>query len=207
MRNRFTPALIAGSLALTFAAAPLALAGKNESKDTAKMEQYTSEAQSAIKDAWLQGKLESALLFNQYLNSFAINSDVKNGVASLSGAVESDVDRELAGEIAESIDGVKKVRNDLVVDKNEATAKNDEADNRSKFRQKVDNATLTARIKTELLMNGSTSGLAINVDSRNGEVVLSGEVDSGEERALAEQIAANIDGTQSVENKLTVRGS
>ena len=65
-------------------------------------------------------------------------------------------------------------------------------------------ATLTARIKSELLFNGETSGLAINVDSDGGEVTLSGKVESDAERELAEQIAANVEGAQSVENRLTV---
>jgi hypothetical protein len=51
--------------------APTAIAG--DTADTT-MEQRTGQAQSAIKDAWLHGKLETALLFNEYLNSFAINS-------------------------------------------------------------------------------------------------------------------------------------
>ena len=44
------------------------------------------------KDAWLDGKAESTLLFNTNLNSFDINTDVKNGVVILTGKVESGVD-------------------------------------------------------------------------------------------------------------------
>jgi osmotically-inducible protein OsmY len=176
-----------------------------ESTDNS-MEQSTEQAQTAIKDAWLQGKLESALLFNEYLNSFAINTEVNNGVASLQGTVESDIDRDLAGEIAESIEGITKVNNELAVDKakTQAAKNSKDAEQREGFKQSVLNATLTARIKTQLLMNGNTSGTAINVDSKDGAVTLSGIVESDQERELAVRIASNTNGAQSVNDQLMV---
>lgn len=202
MKLRKFPAVIASSLLVGSIAMPVAFAGDAE-KPT--MEQRSESAQAAIKDAWLDGKLESALLFNEYLNSFAIDTEVKGGIAYLNGAVESDIDRDLAGEIAESIKGVTKVENKLTIDKNKvAMADKSDTDSRKGLKESVANATLTARIKTELLVNTNTGGLAINVDSKNGDVTLSGEVDSKQERELAEQIAKNTTGTRSVQNKLTV---
>jgi osmotically-inducible protein OsmY len=183
--------------------APAIHAGESTDKT---MEQRTEQAQTAIKDAWLQGKLESALLFNEYLNSFAINTEVNNGVASLRGTVESDIDRDLAGEIAESIEGITKVNNELGVDKakTQAAKNSKDAKQREGFKQSVLNATLTARVKTQLLMNGNTSGTAINVDSKDGVVTLSGVVESDQERELAVRIASNTNGTQSVNDQLMV---
>jgi osmotically-inducible protein OsmY len=163
--------------------------------------------QSAIKDAWLHGKLESALLFNEHLNSFDIDSDVKNGVVSLNGAVESDIDRDLAGEIAKSIKGVAKVENNLVVDKAKAAMAKDSdaAKERQGFKQSVSNATLTARIKSKLLLNGNTGGMAIDVDSNQGAVTLSGTVKSDEEKDLAIKLASNTSGASTVTDKLVVK--
>ena len=164
-------------------------------------------SQGAIEDAWIDGKLEATLLFNTHLNSFDINTEVIDGVAYLNGAVESDIDRDLAGEIAKSIKGVKKVENDLVVDSAKAQARNDSsayADKQS-FKQAVKDATLTASVKSKLLLNNNTSGMAINVDSNNGVVTLTGEVGSAEEKELAVRIAGNTDGAVSVEDHLTVQ--
>ena len=66
-------------------------------------------------------------------------------------------------------------------------------------------ATLTARIKTELLMNTNTSGLSIDVDSSRNEVTLTGEVNSDAEKDLAEKIAKNTSDNVVVNNKLTVK--
>tara|TARA_R110002096_G_scaffold155907_1_gene320307 strand:- start:7659 stop:8279 length:621 start_codon:yes stop_codon:yes gene_type:complete len=202
MKHYKLPVLIAGSLLLGGISTPVVYAGES-GKQT--MEHRAEETKSAVKDAWLDGKLESALLFNEHLNSFAIDTEVKNGVAYLNGAVESDIDRDLAGEIAQSIEGVTKVENKLTIDENKvAKANQSDTDTRKGFKQSVANATLTARIKTELLVNSNTGGLSIDVDSNSGQVTLSGEVESDQEKELAEQIAKNTTGTQSVENNLTV---
>jgi osmotically-inducible protein OsmY len=191
------------------AACPIAYSqglADNTTESSRSMDESVEQGQSAVKDAWLHGRLESALLFNEELNSFDIDTDVRNGVASLKGAVESDIDRNLAGEIAESIEGISGVSNELVVDKAKANmaSRSEMAREREGFKQSVLNATLTARIKSQLLMNGNTTGTDINVDSKDGIVTLSGSVETDEEKELAIRIASNTSGAQSVNDRLTV---
>ena len=50
----------------------------------------------AANDKWLETQLETAYLFNPHLNNFAIDIDVNEGDVMLSGAVRSDIDRDLA---------------------------------------------------------------------------------------------------------------
>lgn len=190
--------------ALVVATSPAAIGA--EDKNCQASEPAIESTKQELKDAWLQGKVETALLFNEFLNPFDIDTDVENGVVYLKGAVESDIDRDLAGEIAKSIDGVTDVENELVLDKAKALeARASEDSNPAKsFKQKVTNATLTARVKTQLLLNGNTSGMQIDVDSADGIVTLSGEVDSAQEKELAVRIAENTDGTVSVVDRLTV---
>ena len=49
--------------------------------------------------------------------------------------------------------------------------------------------------------------MAIDVDSDEGVVTLSGDVNSEQEKDLAEKIAANTEGTRSVNNNLTIEQS
>jgi len=44
------------------------------------------------------------------------------------------------------------------------------------FLRKVEDANLTAKVKSQLLWNSNTGGLAINVDTLDGVVSLSGNV-------------------------------
>jgi len=185
-----------------------ALAG--DKNDDCKMKNTGDRSsEQMVSDSWLDGKLESALLFNDQLNSFAIDTEVTNGVAYLSGAVESEIDIDLAGEVAKSVEGITKVENDLVVDaKATDKAKSSESyQQQSKWRQSVHNATLTASIKSKLLLNEHTDGLDMNVDSMNGVVTLTGTVNSEEESELAEQIAKNAKGSHEVKNRLVVKKS
>src|SRR5690606_17110698 len=90
-------------------------------KQQSEMNEHQTTFKAEVKDAWLQGKLETALLFNQHLNPFTINTEVKSGKAYLNGFVGSDIDADLAGEIAKSIDGITDVENDLQVDEAKAS--------------------------------------------------------------------------------------
>jgi len=205
MDRKHTMPLIVATALLGFTAGPSVVIAADQ--PTVATGTQGEANQSAIKDAWLDGKLETALLFNEHLNSFDIDTDVKNSIAYLRGAVESDIDRDLAGEIAKSINGVTKVENELVVDKARAARSkdNDAAKERQGFRQSVSNATLTARIKSQLLMNGNTGGMAINVDSNQGVVTLSGTVKSDQEKDLAIKLASNTNGATSVTDRLVVK--
>jgi osmotically-inducible protein OsmY len=69
----------------------------------------------------------------------------------------------------------------------------------------IDDATLTAKVKTALYKSKDASGTAINVDTFKGTVQLSGFVDSESEKQRAGEIAAAIDGVKKVENNLSVK--
>ena len=159
----------------------------------------------ATNDQWLEMRLETAYLFNPHLNNLSIGTEVKNGNVMLSGTVRSEIDRDLAEEIARSLDGVKSVGNAL--DVREDTEQPGLAESDTDFLQKVKDATTTAQVKTRLIGNGNIIAGEIDVDTQNNVVRLSGEVGSDTERQLAEFIAKNTAGVQSVSNELEIRRS
>ncbi|RUO42205.1 hypothetical protein CWE22_08690 [Pseudidiomarina aestuarii] len=69
----------------------------------------------------------------------------------------------------------------------------------------MSDAAITARIKTALAEAEQVSALDINVETINGNVVLSGVVMSDAERDLAEQLAEGIKGVESISNDIEVR--
>jgi osmotically-inducible protein OsmY len=156
----------------------------------------------AANDTWLEMQLETAYLFNPHLNNLTIDPEVKNGEVMLSGTVRSDIDRDLAEEIARSLDGVKSVGNSLAVEEDleEQTLSASDTD----FLQKVKDATTTAQVKTRLIGNENISAGDIDVDTRNSVVRLSGKVGSDTERQLAEFIARNTSGVLAVANDLEI---
>jgi len=150
------------------------------------------------KDAWLDGKAESTLLFNGHLNSFDINTDVKDGVVILTGKVESEVDKALAEELVESLKGIKSVDNRLTVLNNEK-----EKDDNELLSSLTDSKIETV-VKTKLLFESEVSGTSIEVEVDNGVVTLMGEADSGSAKELALAIAKNTKDVKSVVDKLKV---
>ena len=71
--------------------------------------------------------------------------------------------------------------------------------------QAVDDAAITAKVKTALAKDKDTSAMAVNVDTDKGYVTLKGEVKSASERDKAAQLARNVEGVRGVNNNLAVR--
>lgn len=153
-------------------------------------------------DLWTDARLESAYLFNRHLNNFNIQTQVHDGAVLLTGKVGSEIDKDLAEEIALSLDGVRSVDNQLFVTDSLDQPGAEVAAHGGK--ELVDDATTTARVKTRLSANEKLSGLKIDVDTKNAVVTLSGNVDSDAERQLAGLIARNTPKVESVDNALRV---
>jgi osmotically-inducible protein OsmY len=153
------------------------------------------------KDAWIDGKAETTLLLNGNLNSFTIDTHVRNGKVTLSGEVESAVDKALAAELIEGLDGVTSVDNKLVVKKDSKSAADNEQNSA------LLDAKIATVVKTSLLFEPETSGIKINVDVKDSVVTLSGEVDSSAEKDLAIAKAKNAKDVVDVIDKLTVAKS
>lgn len=172
----------------------------------AEAEQRTECLRAAdASDRWLDTRLETAYLFNPHLNNLTIDIEVRNGNVMLSGTVRDDIDRDLAEEIARSLDGVKSVGNSLKIRPDADASHLSETD--SDFFQKVKDATTTAQVKTRLFANGNIPAGDIEVATENDIVKLSGVVGTDTERQLAEFIARNTSGVASVTNELAIERS
>ena len=72
--------------------------------------------------------------------------------------------------------------------------------------KKIDDATLTTRVKSALDSDSNLKTLTINVDTAGGVVTLKGAADTQENRQKAEQIASSVEGVRTVKNELVVSG-
>jgi osmotically-inducible protein OsmY len=73
--------------------------------------------------------------------------------------------------------------------------------------QKMDDAAITAQVKTRLLADDQTRTININVDTEAGVVTLRGTVPTEAAKARAEEIAKAVDGVQVVANSLLIGDS
>ena len=135
-------------------------------------------------------------MLNGNLDSFDINTDVKNGKVILTGKVDREVDKALATELVMSLDGVADVDNQLTV----SEEMNGEDD--GEVMQSLNDAKIETVVKTRLMFESEVSGMDIDVESEMGEVTLSGTVDTDAERQLAIKIAENTNDVKNVVDML-----
>jgi len=70
----------------------------------------------------------------------------------------------------------------------------------------LDDSTVTAKVKAELIKDAGMKGLNISVETFKGQVILSGFVDNDTQLRRAIQIASGVRGVQSVKNGLQIKG-
>jgi len=152
-------------------------------------------------DAWLDGKLETALMLNGELNNFEIDTQVNKGMVTLTGDVNNETEKDLAGQIAKNIEGIKDVDNELVV---KPEYKSDVETTASSFTRSWHDMTITAGLNMEYAANDDLKATEINVDTDAGVVTLHGKVKSEAAEDLAVEMAKGYDNVISVKNDLTV---
>ncbi len=147
-------------------------------------------AGESVDDTWLHTKVKAKLVG---FGTRKINLEVYQGVVLMAGFVRSNTEREAAEAQAASVKGVVRVSNQLVVQPQSRRAG-----------QTLDDGVIAGKVKAELADDERTGAYDINVEVRNGEVLLSGFVHSGAERNAALNVAQNIEGVEKVINGMDV---
>ena len=70
--------------------------------------------------------------------------------------------------------------------------------------QNVDDASLTASVKSTLVADKAANLTRIDVDTNNGVVSLNGVVESAQQKARAEELARRVDGVRGINNNLQI---
>jgi hyperosmotically inducible protein len=68
----------------------------------------------------------------------------------------------------------------------------------------VDDTAITAKVKAGILTEPGLKVLKIDVDTKDGQVTLTGSADSAQDVQRATQIASAVQGVKSVDNRLAV---
>jgi len=118
-----------------------------------------------------QDWIEDALLVDPAADSYEISVSVENGIATLTGTVESRAEKQLAGRVAKAVKGIKELKNEIRVNY---------TPNRSDEEIKRD---IEGRLKWDVYVDD----ILIDVSVTDGKVVLSGIVGSAAEKTQAIQ--------------------
>ena len=116
---------------------------------------------------------------------------------TLSGEAASPAQRELTGEAARNVEGVKAVFNNIKVVTGAP---------KKSLAEKIDDASVTAQVKASLLFHRGTHMLATRVKTDRGVVTVRGAARNPAERELVTRIVAGIRGVRRVANRMTLEG-
>lgn len=162
----------------------------------------------AQSDAGISTSVKSKLIADDQIKARNINVDTKDRIVTLTGEVQSPAEETKAVELARATEGVADVVNRLTI---QAPAEPLSAPTSGRSEDTApardlpgSDAGVTAEIKTRLLADPAVSGLAINVDTLDHVVTLTGAVKSRAEKARALEIARGVERVTRVEDKLTV---
>ncbi|KUM51685.1 BON domain-containing protein [Rheinheimera sp. EpRS3] len=186
----YTPKLLlAAAIALALGNAPVMADDKVAAKS------------GPVADARQEAQIWTTYTLNRYLRANDLTVTVLDGKATLSGSVEEDVHKDLAGAIAAGVSGIDDVDNQITVD---ADYKAPDRSSTRGYGDVVDDATITTAVKSKLLWSKHTEGMDTKVVTNAGKVELSGTVATQQAKQQAEKLAKNTDGVRSVDNKLQV---
>jgi hyperosmotically inducible protein len=148
-------------------------------------------------DNWMAMKIRSRLLVKANVSAASTKVAVNGGNVTLNGTAKNAAQKELTAAYAQDIDGVRSVKNDIVV-RDEPTSET--------MGDKMDDASITSQVKFALLSHTSTSALKTKVVTTDGVVRVTGDAKSQAEKSLVTKLAQDVRGTKSVTNDMTVKG-
>jgi hyperosmotically inducible protein len=150
-------------------------------------------------DGWIGMKVKSSLFFNRNVSAVNTEVDVADGIVTLKGQADSQAQKDLTGEYAKDIEGVKGIDNQMTI--GETVNKQEQPKDKD---NKIDDASITAQVKMAFLTHHSTSAFKTGVETTNGIVTLSGNATSGAGKDMATKVASDINGVTNVVNNMTI---
>ena len=182
-------ALVAGLVAV----APLT-AGAQDKMDKAvdKTKSVAQDAKVAVTDSWVTSKTKIALFEDDRVKGTQVKVETIHGVVHLRGKVDSAEAKAAATAVAQNIEGVKSIKNDLQVVSPGARKDVDAKD-----------GDITKAVENRFSRDTQLKKVDVRLDA--GVVTLTGEVPSIMVAAKASEVARNTPGVKWVKNELTVR--
>jgi osmotically-inducible protein OsmY len=152
-------------------------------------------------DLDIRSAIETGLARSPELKDQKIAVSVNKRVVTLSGTVDTSLQKTGAEQVARAVDGVESVDNQLQAKTTEPVP-----DPASTAPQPEDDATLAKRVEFEIFRTEAIEIVDMKVAASKGQVTLTGSVPTKAERLLAERVARDVTGVSGVVNQLAVKG-
>lgn len=151
----------------------------------------------AQSDVGITTSVKSQLVADDLVKARRIDVDTQDRVVTLTGDVRSAEEEARALQIARDTNGVADVVDQISVLPEPQAAPTTGGPLTS-------DASITAEVKSRLLVDPDISGLRIDVDTSNGMVTLTGMVTTQAEKSEALEIARRVEGVTNVTDRIAV---
>jgi hyperosmotically inducible protein len=159
--------------------------------------QINGEQPAEHSDGWITMKVKTALLFHRNVSATGTSVYTKDGIVTLQGEASSIAEKELTTEYAKDVDNVKSVNNEMTIAKTPAAPD-------ATLGDKIDDASITAEVKSSLMSHSATSAIHTGVTTTDGVVTLTGIAKNDAEKSLVTKLVTDINGVTSVINNMTI---
>ncbi|MDZ4743909.1 MAG: BON domain-containing protein [Verrucomicrobiota bacterium] len=149
-------------------------------------------------DEWIARRVQSVLLFQRSVSARGVQVSVLDGVVTLKGQAPDANQKEWATEYVQDIDGVKAVKNEMIVATGIVPKPVDI------ISEKIDDASITAQVKWLLLSHRSTSAINTIISTNDGIVTITGVAKNADEKMFVSKLVNDINGVSSVINNMTL---
>ncbi len=157
---------------------------------------YKGELPAENSDGWISMQVKGALLYNRNVSAVKTQVFVENGIVTLKGEADNQAQKDLTGEYAKDVKGIKEVKNEMTLAKVE--------EKQETMGDKIDDASVTAQVRMALLSHHSTSAFKTGVETNDGVVTLTGKATSAAAKDMATQVANNVNGGTKVINNMVI---
>lgn len=147
-----------------------------------------------IDDSVVTTRVKAALMSDDYIKSLDIKVETRKSEVVLSGFADNQAQIDRGVLVAQGVKGVKSVINKLSI-----------KEGRQSVGNKIDDSVITAKVKAAMLADPAMKSLEVSVNTRKGEVQLSGFVDSAAQLDHAVDVAKQIEGVVSVVNHMSIK--
>jgi len=176
------------------ALAALSACGKTAESDTVVPLSSPVTLGNQVDDTVVTSSVKSALMADDLVKSFDLQVETRKGIVQLSGFVDSQAQIDQALILTRAVAGVAEVENGVTL-----------KGAPSSVGSVIDDTSVTGRVKAALLADAGIKSFDISVLTYQGEVQLTGFVNSQAQIDQATALAGAAEGASSVKNELMIK--
>jgi hyperosmotically inducible protein len=163
---------------------------------------HSDSAGAAMSDSAITAKVKAKLMEDNQVKSSHIKVVTTNGVVTLTGRAMTSESKSAAVELAEGVNGVKSVDDELTIGSRTASSHGAVANTEIEG----SDTWITTKVKSKIMADSMSRGFDVHVETTNGVVILRGTLANHDAIAHVKDLAETVDGVKSVNTSGLVIG-